>query len=48
MNRPVQKWQKAIPLGKLGQFEELLSAVKSLLKDYFNGKTLAIDGGLTI
>ena len=45
----LQKWQKAIPLGKLGQLEELLSAVEFIIQnDYFNGKTLAVDGGLTI
>ena len=45
----LQKWQKAVPLGKLGELEQLLSAVIFIVEnDYFNGKTLAIDGGLTI
>lgn len=45
----LQKWQKAVPLGKLGELKELLSAVEFIIEnDYFNGKTLAIDGGLTI
>ncbi len=45
----LQKWQKAIPLGKLGELQELLSAVEFIIQnDYFNGKTLAVDGGLTI
>ena len=45
----LQKWQKAIPLGKLGELEELLSAVEFIIQnEYFNGKTLAVDGGLTI
>ena len=43
------KWQKAIPLGKLGELEQLLSAVEFIIQnDYFNGKTLSVDGGLTI
>lgn len=45
----LQKWQKAVPLGKLGELDQLLSAVEFIiLNDYFNGKTLAIDGGLTV
>ena len=45
----LQKWQKAVPLGKLGDLGQLLSAVEFIiLNDYFNGKTLAVDGGLTI
>jgi 3-oxoacyl-[acyl-carrier protein] reductase len=43
------KWQKSVPLGRLGQLEELLSAVLFIIEnDYFNGKTLSLDGGLTI
>jgi 3-oxoacyl-[acyl-carrier protein] reductase len=45
----VQKWERAVPLGKMGQPEELLNAVKFIIEnDYYNGKTLALDGGLTI
>lgn len=45
----LQKWQKAVPLGKLGELEQLLSAIVFIIEnDYFNGKTLAVDGGLTI
>ena len=45
----LQKWQRSIPLGKLGDLEHLLSAVEFVItNDYFNGKTLAVDGGLTI
>jgi len=45
----LQKWQKAVPLGKLGELSQLLSAVEFVISnDYFNGKTLAVDGGLTI
>ena len=43
------KWEKAVPLGKLGELDELLTAVKFVIQnDNFNGKTLSIDGGLTI
>jgi 3-oxoacyl-[acyl-carrier protein] reductase len=43
------KWQKAVPLGKLGELQQLLSAVEFIItNEYFNGKTLAVDGGLTI
>jgi 3-oxoacyl-[acyl-carrier protein] reductase len=45
----LQKWQKAVPLGRLGALDELLSAVIFIIEnDYFNGKTLSVDGGLTI
>lgn len=45
----LSKWQKAIPLGNLGELDELFAAVKFVIQnDYFNGKTLSIDGGLTI
>ena len=45
----LQKWQKAVPLNKLGELEQLLNAVQFVIEnDYFNGKTLSIDGGLTI
>jgi 3-oxoacyl-[acyl-carrier protein] reductase len=48
-NHMLLKWQKAIPLGKLGELEHLLSAVEFIIEnDYFNGKTLSVDGGLTI
>jgi 3-oxoacyl-[acyl-carrier protein] reductase len=45
----VQKWEKAVPLGKMGSLEDLLGAVKFIIEnDYYNGKVLALDGGLTI
>ena len=45
----VQKWEKAVPLGKMGNLEDLLGAVKFIVEnDYYNGKILALDGGLTI
>ena len=43
------KWQKSVPLGRLGEMDELLLAVKFIIEnEYFNGKTLSLDGGLTI
>ncbi|MEP6727684.1 MAG: SDR family NAD(P)-dependent oxidoreductase [Bacteroidota bacterium] len=45
----LQKWQKAVPLGKLGELEQLLQAVVFIIEnDYYNGKTLSVDGGLTL
>jgi 3-oxoacyl-[acyl-carrier protein] reductase len=45
----LKKWEKAIPLGMFGQMKQLLSAVEFVIEnEYFNGKTLSLDGGLTI
>jgi 3-oxoacyl-[acyl-carrier protein] reductase len=45
----LEKWKKSVPLARLGQLDELLSATKFIIEnDYYNGKVLAIDGGLTI
>jgi 3-oxoacyl-[acyl-carrier protein] reductase len=45
----LDKWKKSIPLGKLGELNDLLSATKFIIEnDYFNGKILSLDGGLTI
>ena len=45
----LDKWKKNVPLAKLGDLNELLSAAKFIIEnDYFNGKVLALDGGLTI
>jgi len=45
----LKKWEKAAPLGRLGELEELLSAVIFIIQnDFFNGKVLSLDGGLTI
>ena len=43
------KWQKGVPLARLGELDELLSAVEFIIQnDYFNGKILALDGGLNL
>jgi len=45
----LKKWEKGAPLGRLGELSELLSAVVFIIQnDFFNGKILALDGGLTI
>lgn len=45
----VDKWKKAVPLGKLGKLDEIGKAVRYIIEsDYYNGKVLAIDGGLRI
>jgi 3-oxoacyl-[acyl-carrier protein] reductase len=43
------KWQKNISAGRLGETDELLSAVEFIISnDYFNGKILSLDGGLNL
>ena len=45
----LSKWKKAVPLARLGELGELASAVEFIItNDYYNGKILALDGGLTI
>ncbi len=45
----LSKWQKLVPVARLGKMEELLSAVEFIIEnEYFNGKVLALDGGLSI
>ena len=45
----LSKWQKSVPVARLGKMEELLSAVEFIIaNEYFNGKILALDGGLNI
>jgi 3-oxoacyl-[acyl-carrier protein] reductase len=44
----LKKWEKGAPLGRLGGLGELLSAVLFIIEnEFFNGKVLALDGGLT-
>lgn len=41
--------RKSVPLRKLGQPKHIMSAIKFILEnDYFHGKVLELDGGLTI
>jgi len=43
------KWQKSVALGRLGELDDLLGAVKFIIEnEYFNGKILALDGGLNL
>jgi 3-oxoacyl-[acyl-carrier protein] reductase len=45
----LSKWQKSVPLNRLGELDELLNAVRFVIEnDYFNGKILSLDGGLTL
>lgn len=40
---------KAIPVGRIGQPEDIWLAVRFVLEcDYFNGRTIDVDGGLSI
>ena len=43
------KWEKSVPIGRLGELNELLQAAEFLIQnDYYNGKILQVDGGLSI
>ena|ERR1035437_3068534 len=45
----LSKWQNAVALKRLGNLDEIVSGVKFIIEnDYFNGKILSIDGGLSI
>jgi 3-oxoacyl-[acyl-carrier protein] reductase len=45
----LSKWQKTVPIARLGELKELLSAVEFIIEnEYFNGKVLALDGGLNL
>jgi 3-oxoacyl-[acyl-carrier protein] reductase len=43
------KWQKSVAIGRLGELDELLLAVKFIIEnEYYNGKVLSLDGGLNL
>ncbi len=45
----LQKLLKAVPLGRAGKPEEIWSAVRFVIEcDYFTGRCLDVDGGITI
>ena len=45
----LNKWEQSVPLKRLGNLDEIVSGAKFIIEnDYFNGKILRIDGGLTI
>ena len=45
----LSKWEQSVPLKRLGNLDEIVSGAKFIIEnDYFNGKILSIDGGLTI
>lgn len=45
----LKKWEKSVPLGRLGNLSELASAVRFIIEnDYYNGKVLQLDGGLNL
>ena len=45
----IKKLKKSIPSKRLGSLNELMNAVKFIIEnDYYNGKVLKLDGGLTI
>lgn len=48
-NNMQEKWKKSIPLNRFGQAQEIASAIAFIIEnDYFNGKILPLDGGLSI
>jgi 3-oxoacyl-[acyl-carrier protein] reductase len=43
----LSKWERSVPLGRLGELDEIGSAVEFIIhNEYFNGKILSLDGGL--
>lgn len=43
------KWKKNVPTNTLGNPDELMMAVEFIIQnEYYNGKTLSLDGGLTL
>lgn len=45
----LQTWIKKIPLARLGEASEIFTGVRFIVEcDYFNGKCLDIDGGLSM
>jgi 3-oxoacyl-[acyl-carrier protein] reductase len=45
----LQEWIRKIPLKRLGETDEVVDCIIFAIKnDFINGKTLAIDGGLTL
>nr|WKN36984.1 SDR family NAD(P)-dependent oxidoreductase [Tunicatimonas sp. TK19036] len=42
-------WRKSVPLKKLGHVDELVNAICFIIEnEYYNGKILQLDGGLTL
>jgi 3-oxoacyl-[acyl-carrier protein] reductase len=45
----LSKWILKVPLKRLGEVEEIYTAVKFIVEcEFFNGKCLEVDGGLTM
>ena len=45
----IKDWVNKVPLNRLGKKEEIFNAVKMIIEnDFFNGKVLEVDGGLSI
>lgn len=45
----LEKWKKQTPLGRLGEMNEFVSAIKFIVdNDFYTGKTLHLDGGLNM
>mgnify|MGYP001159684978 CR=1 FL=1 len=45
----IKDWSKRTPLRRLGQIEEVSSAIQMVIEnDYFNGSVINIDGGLVL
>ena len=47
--KQLKDWVNKVPLNRLGKKEEIFNAVKMIIEnDFFNGKVLEVDGGLSI
>ncbi|MEL6183117.1 MAG: SDR family oxidoreductase [Myxococcota bacterium] len=46
--KALDQWVAQIPVGRIGQPEDIFLAVKFIIEcDYFNGRTIDVDGGLS-
>ena len=49
VDNAIERIKKEIPIRKLGNIEDLAKAVQFIVEnEYFNGKVLEIDGGMTL
>jgi 3-oxoacyl-[acyl-carrier protein] reductase len=45
----IEKWKKLTPIGKLGELKDFSDAIRFIIEnDFYNGKVLQLDGGLSI
>jgi len=48
-DKKIKQWVNKTPLRRLGEMKEIISTIKYIIEnDYFNGKIIELDGGLSI